>query len=211
MRYLIMALCVVRGAAAEPSLNGFVDNGLAREVLATQQYNLTRLINQKHLRQFLDAQILVEVPIRGTGFELDYRIGGHADANEHLYRTARPYTRRFVTRLGAQFAMRFPGRRFVVTSLVRTCAYQERLRRHNSNAAPCEKTSHTTGATVDIRWLELRRAERRWMESVLLPLERQGLIQATKENGQPVYHVMVYPPYRTHHPSSVSIARSRPR
>lgn len=210
MRYLIMVFCVARTATAQ-SLSGFSDNGLAREVAATQQYNLTRLTDQKHLRQFLDAQILVRVPMRGTGFELDYRIGGHANANAHLYRTARPYTKRFVTRLGAQFAIRFPGRRFVVTSLARTCAYQERLRRRNPNAAPCEKTSHTTGATIDIRWLELRRAERRWMESVMLSLERQGLVQATKELGQPVYHVMVYPPYRAHHSSLVSVARSRPR
>lgn len=208
MRYLIATLCMTRIAVAQ-SLNGFADNGLAREVAAAAQYNLTRLTDQDHLRQFIDAQILVQAPARGPGFTLDYRMGGHATKNRGLYRAARPYTKRFITRLGAQFAAAFPGRRFTVTSLVRTCAYQERLRRHNRNAASCEKTSHTTGVTVDIRWLELRTAEKRWIEGVLVSLERQGLVQATKENGQAVYHVMVYPPYRTHRPSSTVASRPR--
>lgn len=186
--------------AATQSLDGFADRGLDREVAAVERFNLTRLRDQEQLRIFIEARILVRVPNRRAGFILNDRVGYHATKNRHLYGYARPYTSRFIRRLGAQFALRFPGRHFVVTSLVRTCMYQRRLARGNGNATTCEKSSHVTGTTIDIRWSDLSRMERRWMEGSLLTLERRGLIQATKENGQPVYHVMVYPHYMHYRP-----------
>ncbi len=208
MRQIFLIFCALPAVAQAP-LNGFADNGLDREVVAAAQFNLTRITDQNQLRDFIGAGILVKVPARGAGFVLDDRIGGHASANGNLYRSARPYTERFLTRLGAQFVARFHGRHFVVTSLARTCAYQERLRRSNHNAAPCEKTSHTTGATLDLRWSDLTGRERRWIEGVLTSLEAQGLIQATKEHFQMVYHVMVYPPYRSYHPMPPSLPQHK--
>lgn len=200
MRSLVSFMILALPArAATQSLDGFADRGLDREIAAVERFNLTRLRDQEQLRVFIGARILIRIPNRRAGYILDDRVGYHATKNRHLYGYSRPYTVRFIRRLGAQFALRFPGRHFTVTSLVRTCAYQKRLARGNGNATTCEKSSHVTGATADIRWSDLNRAERRWMEGTLLTLERRGLIQATKENGQPVYHVMVYPHYMRYH------------
>ncbi len=180
--------------AGQASLNAFQDNGAAREAEAVLKYDLTRLRDQQHLKQFIDAGLLARVPDNGLGFYTDRGIGGHADLNRVYYRYARPYALRFIRRLGKQFHEKF-RRSFVVTSLVRTCKYQERLQSGNPNAIPCDRTSHITGATVDISYSFMNSAQRTWIEGVLLRLEERGFIQATKERIQPVYHVMVYPQY----------------
>lgn len=195
MRAIVMLVFLPLAARGQTvSLSGAADSALAREVEAAARFELTRLEDQAHLRRFIGEGLLVRVPNSGRGFVIDYRIGGRATANRHLYRYARPYTRCFIERLADQYRRKFGGR-LHVNSLVRTCRYQERLAHGNDNAVSCDQSSHVTGATVDIGYIGIPRRGRRWIEGVLLELERAGLVQATKERGQAVYHVMVYPTY----------------
>ncbi|MBI4280848.1 hypothetical protein HY628_01465 [Candidatus Uhrbacteria bacterium] len=189
-----MILLLPGQAAGRSSLNSFEDHGLEKEGAAVERFALSRLANTHDLRKMIREKRLARVPNRGKGFVLDQRLGLRDHRNRQLYRHARPYTLRFIQWLGREYGRRF-DHAFRITSLVRTCEYQRRLRRSNPNATSCEATSHTTGATVDIQYRVMSRRGRTWVRSVLLDFERQGFLQATMERGQPVFHVMVYPTY----------------
>jgi hypothetical protein len=133
----------------------------------------------------------MQVPERGPGYQLG-NIGAHS-ANPNLYRHLLPQSLYFLGALGRAFEAQFPGRRFTVTSLVRSETYQRALMRGNGNAAAIERTSHTTGATMDIAWNTLTRRHRAWIQHYLATEERAGFIQATQERVQRVFHIMVFP------------------
>jgi hypothetical protein len=76
------------------------------------------------------------------------------------------------------------GERLVVTSLTRP------LSRQPWNASPI--SVHPTGMAVDMRRSD-RRACLQWLESTLLALEGEGMIEATREHWPPHYHVAVFP------------------
>ena len=195
---ILVVLACAGFSKASPSLNGFEDRGLAHEGDAVQRHDLTRFIDQAQLKRAIDQKLVVRVPDKAPGFYLDSRIGRHASKNRQYYRYARPYTLRFLRRLGQQYQTKFHDT-FMVSSLVRTCRYQERIAGGgNGNAAKCEETSHTTGATVDLHLRTMTPKGREWMRGVLLSLEAKGLILATEEHGQPVFHVMVLPPYQNY-------------
>ncbi|MDQ3606139.1 MAG: hypothetical protein M3418_08165, partial [Gemmatimonadota bacterium] len=57
---------------------------------------------------------------------------------------------------------------------------------------------HPTGMAVDLR-ISNSAACRAWLESVLLSLESKGLLDVTREQRPPHYHIAVFPePYRAH-------------
>lgn len=170
------------------------DHGLAREAQAVRRFDLTRLRDEDHLRRAVSRHLLQRVGDQQRGFVLDEGIGSRAENDRGLYRTLRPWTYNFLRRLGAQYFARFRNS-FTVTSMTRTIAYQRRLRSGNANAAPANLSSHTTGATLDISWRGMTRPQIVWLSDILLRLERQELVQATREFQQPVFHVMVYPVY----------------
>jgi uncharacterized protein YcbK (DUF882 family) len=109
---------------------------------------------------------------------------------------------------------RHTGKSIRVTSAVRTLEKQKALRgRGNRNATLPDKSSHVRGATVDIAktdrvpgWIKTKHGKKRglvavprytpkqlaWMREHLLALEREGLIEATEEFRQPVFHIMVF-------------------
>lgn len=137
---------------------------------------------RKHL-DFVDTRNELErlvaagelVPIEGNA---DYVVDGQAP-----YRYGRPEIRTFLERLGAQYHAA-TGRRLVVTSLLRPTAEQP------SNAH--RLSVHPAGMAIDFR-IPARDVERRWLESALLGLERQGVLDVTRERRPPHYHVAVYP------------------
>ena len=113
------------------------------------------------------------------------------------YRYLRPWTKLFLDRLSGQFRRRF-GKPLRISSLTRTVAYQNSLRRANGNAASSygEKRSvHLTGACVDISKKNLRSRERSWMRTVLASLKEKGYLFPVEEFRQPNFHVMVYRNY----------------
>ena len=99
------------------------------------------------------------------------------------YPFARPATRTFVQRLGAQYRDAC-GERLVVTSAVRPATRQP------ANSA--SRSVHPTGMAVDLRKPTNPRCLR-WLRTVLLDLERAGLIEATEEYAPPHFHVAVFP------------------
>lgn len=112
------------------------------------------------------------------------------EGNEHYvvargvsFPFARPEVRTFLERLGAQHREAC-GERPVVTSLTRPRALQPR----NAHAL----SVHPAGMAVDLR-ISKKAACREWLESTLLSLEKQGVLDATRERNPPHYHIAVFP------------------
>lgn len=99
------------------------------------------------------------------------------------YPLARPEVRLFIERLAKQYH-EATGEQLVITSLTRPASQQPR----NSH----ELSVHPTGIAVDLR-ISDRGASQRWLEAVLLKLERQDLLDVTRERWPPHYHVAVFP------------------
>jgi hypothetical protein len=95
----------------------------------------------------------------------------------------RPETRLFVERLGAQHRAAC-GSDVVVTSATRPLSGQP------SNAHLL--SVHPTGMAVDLRVSSNAKC-RRWLEGTLLSLERKGLLDVTREQRPPHFHVAVFP------------------
>jgi hypothetical protein len=96
---------------------------------------------------------------------------------------ARPEVELFVRRLGGQYRGAC-GEQLVVTSLTRPTSGQP------ANAS--DKSVHPTGMALDLRRPNGGRC-RAWLESVLLDLERAGVIDATLERFPVHYHIAVFP------------------
>ena len=99
------------------------------------------------------------------------------------YKFARPELRMFLERLAEQYH-EGTGERLVVTSLTRPSSEQPR------NSHPL--SVHPTGMAIDLR-ISSSGKSRAWIESVLLKLERQGVLDITRERYPPHYHVALFP------------------
>jgi uncharacterized protein DUF5715 len=151
--------------------------------------HLSRMRDVAMVRRFVQAGYLLRVPSSTRFYYL------HAISARYHY--CRPWTRLFLERLGQQFYAKFK-QRLRVTSLVRTVASQTSLARQNGNAADAFgrlRSSHLTGASLDISKHAMPPAGRRWMRDVLYSLRRQGYLYAIEEFEQPTFHVMVYRNY----------------
>ena len=134
-------------------------------------------------------ELLVPVPTKTANFYL-HRIPSQ-------YRYVRPWTKLFLDRISKQFRRRF-GRPLRITSLTRTVHYQNQLSQRNGNAASpygAKRSSHLTGASLDISKKGLMGAQVNWLRRVLLSLHQQQYLFAIEEFYQPNYHVMVYRSY----------------
>ena len=151
--------------------------------------DLSRLGNDREVIRFRRAGLLVPVPASGRGF--------YVHQVPAKFRYLRPWARLFLTRLSRQFHARF-GARLRITGLLRTERYQARLTHRNVNAAAASgatRSSHLTGATLDISKRFMSGAHRSWMRSLLSELRDRKVLYAIEEFGQPCFHVMVYRSY----------------
>ncbi len=159
------------------------------------RYELTRLADSVQLSAFIASGRLV--PIRATdAYVISGSLGEMDPAQRRLYAHARPYTKRFLDDVLGEAHQKF-GSRYVITSLVRTIEYQRKLCRANGNAI-CglrgwKRSSHLTGASVDISYLRLSALERRWLLKRLRALARARRIAFVREVNQACFHVMVFP------------------
>jgi hypothetical protein len=96
---------------------------------------------------------------------------------------ARPEVRTFLEQLGHAYRAAC-GEPLVVTSLVRP------ITRQPWNASPI--SVHPTGMAIDLRRSD-RRGCRQYLESTLLALEAEGMIEAIRERWPAHYHVAVFP------------------
>lgn len=164
------------GVAAAQSLRGSAAS-LDRQVGQAGRHDFTYVSGPTQLRRFVDAGLLV--PVRDTR---DFRLAGVS------FPFARPEAKMFIERLAAQYR-RGCGEQMVVTSLTRPRSHQPR------NAS--DRSVHPTGMAIDLRRPAGRC--RHWLESTLLSLEAEGVLEATRERRPPHYHVAVFPqPYAAH-------------
>ncbi len=151
--------------------------------------NLSRMKNVAMVRRFVRAGLLVPVPHR-TKYYYTRNIPAK-------YRYLRPWSKLFLDRLSRQYYARF-RKKLRITSLVRTVALQNAIRRRNKNAASPygpRRSSHLTGATLDISKKGMGPRELAWMRRVLHSLKQKGYLYAVEEFQQPTFHVMVYRNY----------------
>jgi hypothetical protein len=178
----------LRRVAWKPLFRGSHDM-LVRQNEEIDRLELPRIEDNDELAELEESRELVPVkPARSLEV---------AENLAPTRRYCRPWTREFLEDLSAAYYEKF-HRPIRVNSLVRTVEQQRKLRRHNRNAAPVEgdtASTHLTGMTVDIAKRGMTRAQHRWMEQYLLPLQQQGLIEPVEERRQAVFHVMVYNSY----------------
>jgi hypothetical protein len=174
----------------------------ARENAAADAQRLTRLRTRAMLERFVGAGLLVPMPGAAPGV----RVVGVPPWR----RVSRPWTRLFVLQLGEALRRLF-GAELRVTDLTRTEPVQAALLASNGNAAPARgphRSSHLTGASVDLSKVPHSASELRWLRLVLRRLTARGVVLAIEEFAQPHFHVMVlreYAPYGRRLRSPVSI------
>ena len=167
----IATIILGAGDAAGQSLRGS-RSSLDRQNREASAHDFTYLEGPRQLRRFVGAGLLV--PVEGNE---DYELAGVS------YQVARPEIRLFVERLSRQYHAAC-GEPLVVTSLTRPQSAQP----PNASA----RSVHPTGMALDLR-LPAAGACRRWLESTLLYLEKQKVLDATLERRPPHYHVAVFP------------------
>lgn len=142
-------------------------------------HDYSYIVTPAQLERFVAAGYLV--PVRGNA---DFRINSGVS-----YPYARKTVQTFLARLGNQYRSAC-GEQLVVTSLTRPKTRQPR------NAS--SESVHPTGMAIDLR--RSRRSQcRAWLERVLLSLEQQGVLEATREYWPPHYHIALFPePYETY-------------
>lgn len=145
---------------------------LDRQQKAARQHDYTHLRDRSHVQRFVRSGFLI--PIRNTA---DYRLAGVS------YPYARPEVRQFLGELSKDYRAKC-GEPLVVTSLTRPESAQPR----NASAL----SVHPTGMAVDLRRSNSHTC-RRWIEGRLLALENEGVLEATRENRPPHYHVALFP------------------
>jgi hypothetical protein len=153
------------------------------------ELGIVRIADDDHLRQLVTFKLLLPLP---QAVCVDYKL-------DRQWRYAVPWTVYFLSDLGSEFQELF-GHCLQLNSGPRTIARQLELIlvERNRNAAPAfgdRRSLHFTGATVDVTKVNLSKAEVKWLRHRLFSLERMGLIDATEEFGQAVFHITVWPNY----------------
>lgn len=108
-------------------------------------------------------------------------------------RYCRPWTNQFLVDMSEAYYKEF-SLPMQVNSAVRTMEQQQKLRRHNRNAAPElgeVASSHLAGITVDLARRGLTPSQHKFMEDYLKNLRDLGLIEVAEERRQKCFHVMV--------------------
>jgi hypothetical protein len=169
---LVLVLVSVGYVPGSAQSLGGSSASLDRQNRMAMQHDFTFIDTAERVRYFASQGWLVEVePTRN--FSL------HAVSFPY----ARPEVELFAQRLGGQYR-RACGEQLVVTSLTRPTTRQPR------NAS--DRSVHPTGMALDIRYSGDRNC-RRWLEDVLGSLERQGVLEATRERSPVHYHIALFP------------------
>lgn len=151
---------------------------MVRQNQVAKEHDYSFLNSASQVQDFVEKGHLVRV--EGNS---DFRVAGVS------FPYARPELQTFLERLSAQHREEC-GERLVVTSLTRPRDLQP------ANAH--QLSVHPTGMAVDLR-VSQDAGCRAWLENTLLSLEKQGILDATRERTPPHYHVAVFPgAYRAH-------------
>jgi hypothetical protein len=191
--FLALAVCAfstfITAPAHGASLKGSTSAMKCQNQEAAKQ-NLSRIIDDDTLERMKTEKDLVALPVNAH-LRIDSGLAPK-------YRYCRPWTANFLQDLARDYFAKFK-QPLQVNSAVRTVARQRELRKTNLNAARADgpvASSHLTGATVDIAKKDCSPEGLKWLREKLLALEKAGMVEATEENQQAVFHVMVYRSYR---------------
>jgi LysM repeat protein len=175
-------LLSVTGIGEAQTLRGSTRT-MQRQNLIAQDHDFTFLRTSAQIHRFAESGYLERM--RGNA---DYELA----AVSHPY--ARPAVKLFVERLSAQYRSAC-GEKLVVTSLTRPVQQQPR------NAS--DLSVHPAGMAVDMR-ISRKRSCVRWLEKTLLSLEKQGVLDVTRERRPPHYHVALFPQPYTRYVASIA-------
>jgi hypothetical protein len=164
-------LCVMTSPVDAQTLRGS-PQAMQQQNRIAREHDFTFLQTGAQVRRFVESGYLVHLP--GNA---DYELARVS------YPYARPAVKLFIERLSSQYRAAC-GEKLVVTSLTRPISEQP----NNASAL----SVHPAGMAVDLR-VSGRAACRNWLERTLLSLERQGVLNAIRENRPPHYHVALYP------------------
>ena len=178
MRPLITILSLVMvwtlGTAEAQSLRGS-RRSVALQVSQATRHDFTFMETRNRITRFVEAGLLVK-----ADGNRNYDISGVS------YPYVRPAVKLFIERLSSQFRAAC-GEKLTVTSMTRPIAEQP----PNSS----DESVHPTGMAVDLRVPKTGNC-RNWLNGVLLSLESSAVVEATREQSPPHYHVAVFPePY----------------
>lgn len=172
---LLAALLGLASSAVQAQSLAGSKASMVRQSLVAKQHDYSYLRTSSQVHEFAQRGLLVR--LSGNS---DYRV---ADVS---FPYARPQVKTFVERLAKQYRSSC-GERLVITSLTRPTTRQPR------NASPL--SVHPTGMALDLR-RSGRPACRAFLEKTLLTLEGRDVLEATRENHPPHYHVSLFPePY----------------
>jgi hypothetical protein len=186
-----------------PVLRGSHDS-MTRQNEEIDRLQLPRIADQEQLLELERTGELV--PIQET----QALRWSAAIASDKRY--ARPWTNQFLVDMSTAYYKEFHTP-MQVNSAVRTMEQQQKLRRHNRNAAPETgevSSSHMAGITVDLARRGLTKTQHQWTEDYLKNLRDQGLVEAAEERRTWCFHVMVsdrYTEWREANTTTDKIAR----
>ncbi len=165
---LVLSLCV--SAVHAQTLKGSRES-IEKQYRKAISYGFTFVKSASALKSAISANELIHVaPDR------------YMDLHDVSFPYAVPGTRLFLTRLSSQYYSSC-GERLTVTSLLRP--------RDRQPANSVAHSVHPTGMAVDLRVPKSRKC-RAWLENTLLSLERENVVDVTRERYPPHYHVAVY-------------------
>lgn len=201
---LVAPLCWGRWRADDAALIA-TDSSQAIQNERANQFHLARLRNLAMVQQFRAEGLLVYVPQRMPYYYL------HDVPGE--YRYLRPWSKLFLDQLSREYYARFhqPLR---ITSMLRTVQVQRRLTRWNPNAADAvgaDRSSHLTGATLDISKHSMSYRGVLWMRRYLRQMKAAGYLYPVEEFHEPCFHVMVFPTYRHYAAAPARRSAAHPR
>jgi LysM repeat protein len=167
---------------------------LDRQNAQAQAHDFSILQTPSQVRQSVESGYLVRVEANS-----DF------DLHQVSYPYGRPAVKVFVERLASQYRSAC-GEKLVVTSLTRPASDQP------ANAS--SRSVHPTGMAVDLRRSGSARC-RSWLESTLVSLQSQGVLEAIYETNPVHYHLALFPdPYieylaRLGAPTSTEVVATR--
>lgn len=163
------------------------EESLARENAIADRFNLPRVKNDASLRKLVREKHLVPVPTASKTFF--YR--GYLK-----FRFTLPATRKFLEDFSERHYLFF-RRPLKVTELVRTENYQRQLVRAGLTVADGKlserRSTHLTGATLDISKQNLTEEQIDWIRQELIRLREAGVVEAIEEKNNNTFHIFVVP------------------
>jgi LysM repeat protein len=166
----VTAMVLSAGLVQAQTLKGS-STSIENQYRAAQSYGYTFVNHARSVKEYIGPGQLVKV---------------NPDRYMELHAVSFPYAREgtklFLNRLSAQYYSAC-GEKLTVTSLLRP--------RDRQPANSVSRSVHPTGMAIDLRIPSKSRC-RSWLENTLLSLEKERVLDVTRERYPPHYHVAVF-------------------